>query len=115
MSTRLAAAFALMDGDSLPHLTKLTHEDGYVVSGGSDIVFKFVEIPDRPQETIPVFVLVNDEKRMTAEGNRVVVRIRASDRCPIPLNELPILRTEATPGGECLVKRDLCVNLRKAL
>ena len=105
---QIAKSFAYMDGESLPHLTRLTNENGYVIPGGSEIVFKFVGIADRPKTTIPVHVIVNDEKRASAEGRRVVVRIRNADNGPI---DAPLLRTGEEPEGECLVKRDFCVNL----
>jgi hypothetical protein len=101
-----------MDGDSLPHLTKITNEDAYVVPGGGDLVFKFKEIPDRPKRAMPVHVYVNDEQRMTADGRRIVVRIRASDHPP---EGLPLLRHAEDLNeveGEIVVKREVALWLQ---
>ena len=105
---RIAKAYAIMDKYSLPHLTRLSNENGYVLPNGSDVVFKFVGIPARPQNAIPVHIYVNEENKKNSDAYRIVVRIRNSSKAP---DNAPLLRCGDRPEGECLVKCDVCLNL----
>ena len=107
--TRIAKTYAFMDSKSLPHLTRLSNEDGYVLPNGSEIVFKFRGIPERPKNRIPVHIYVNDEQcKSNRQRRRIVVRIRNSDDCP---NDAKYLVCGEYPEGEVLVKREIFINL----
>lgn len=105
---RIYKGFAIMNRDSLPHLTKLSNENGYVLPGGSQMVFKFKEVPERPQKMMTINVIIDEEKTYKNNSIRYVIRIRKSDKS---IEGLPYLKICELPKGRVIHKSDLFVCL----